>query len=188
VAVSVREWTHDKRDMESFLKMIESFCEVVLNKGFDIEFVSTCQGVRGYRDDSQVAAVVRDRIMEKYPDMIGRITVDSSYHTYYELVDLLNTKYCFTVGTRLHMCILSLINGTPAFNVSYEVKGVECYKYLGLEKYSVDFNEPFVTAQEKFESFLENYKSIRGSLLDRLLPIHEESKVSLNTFLKEVDV
>src|SRR5688572_4185947 len=100
VAVSVREWTYDKRDMEFFLKMMESFCEIVLNNGFDIEFISTCQGIRGYRDDAQVAAVIRDRLVKKYHNMTDRITVDSAYHTYFELVDLLNTKYCFTIGTR----------------------------------------------------------------------------------------
>jgi colanic acid/amylovoran biosynthesis protein len=187
VAVSVREWSHDQRDMESFLKMIELFCEAVLNRGFDIEFISTCQGVSGYRDDAQVAAVIKDRLLERYPEMTGRMTVDSSYHTYFELVELLNTRYCFTIGTRLHMCILSLINGTPAFNISYEVKGLACYQYLGLEKYSVDFNEPAAAAIEKFEHFLENFMTLRSTLLDRLLPIHEESIISLDTFLREID-
>ena len=186
VAVSVREWKHDNRDMQGFFKMMLSFCEVVLKKGFNIEFISTCQGVENYRDDSKVADIIKDLILAKYPSYTERITVDATYHTYYELIELLNTKYCFTIGTRLHMCILSLINGTPAFNISYEVKGIECYKYLGLEKYSVDFNESNETALEKFNSFTENFTNIQKTLYERMVPIHKESITTLEMFLKEI--
>ncbi len=188
VAVSVREWKFDNRDMNDFYKMIQSFCYVVLAKGYSIEFISTCQGVENYRDDSLVASVIKDRIIAEHPSFKEKITVNSKYHTYHELIELLNTKYAFTIGTRLHMCILSLINGTPAFNISYEIKGIECYKYLMLENYSADFNESQEIALTKFNDFIENYRSIQASLLDKILPIHEESKESLKMFLKEMGI
>lgn len=188
VAVSVREWKFDNRSMKGFCEMIQSFCEIVLQQGYHIEFISTCQGVENYRDDSHVAYIIRDLIVQEQPSYAEIITVDSKYHTYYELTELLNTKYAFTIGTRLHMCILSLINGTPAFNISYEVKGIECYKYLGLENYSADFNESNVAALKKFNDFIENYKAIQATLVEKILPIHNESKGALNMFLKEMKI
>lgn len=186
VAVSVREWKFDNRDMNDFYKMIQSFCNVVLAKGFNIEFISTCQGVENYRDDSQVASVIKELLTAENPSYSDKISVNSTYNTYHELTELLNTKYAFTIGTRLHMCILSLINGTPAFNISYEVKGIECYKYLGLENYSADFNEPLENAILKFNDFVENHKAIQATLLDRISHVHSESKESLKMFLKEM--
>jgi colanic acid/amylovoran biosynthesis protein len=188
VAVSVREWSHDNRDMQEFCSMIKGFCETVLSKGFNIEFISTCQGVPKYRDDSKVAFIIKELILKDHPDFKDRITVDPTYHTYYELMQLLNTKYCFTIGTRLHMCILSLVNGTPAFNISYEVKGKECYKYLGLAQYSVDFNESHESALQKFNNFVDNYKDVQATLLDKILPVHEECKLSLDRFLGEMKI
>lgn len=186
VAVSVREWKFDNRNMHSFHRMIQSFCEAVLINGFDIEFISTCQGVPGYRDDSAVAKAIRDLLVHNNPSIADRVRVNSAYHTYFELTDMLNTKYAFTIGTRLHMCILSLINGVPAYNISYEVKGIECYTYLGLENYSSDFNEPEDIALKKFTNFVETHKNIQASLLEKILPVHKESKETLAMFLKEM--
>lgn len=188
VAVSVREWKFENRDMGSFAKMVQSFCAVVLEKGFNIEFISTCQGVEGYRDDSKIAAIIKDLIVKENPNYLDKIKVNSDYHTYHELEELLNTKYAFTIGTRLHMCILSLVNGTPAFNISYEVKGIECYKYLGLADYSADFNESAASALTKFNNFITNYKSIQSSLQDRLTPVHRECKETLGKFLRELGI
>jgi polysaccharide pyruvyl transferase WcaK-like protein len=123
VAISVREWIHDNRDMDEFYQLIESLSEIVLSRGFDIEFISTCQGIETYKDDSRVAREIRNRIIKKNAEYTNRIMVNVEYNTYFQLVEKLNTKYAFTIGTRLHMCILSLVNGIPAFNISYEVKG-----------------------------------------------------------------
>ncbi|MFO5361513.1 polysaccharide pyruvyl transferase family protein, partial [Salmonella enterica subsp. enterica serovar Stanley] len=49
-------------------------------------------------------------------------------------------QYDFIIGTRLHMCLLAWINNVPAFNISYEEKGRESYRYLGLDAYTIDFN------------------------------------------------
>ena len=188
VAVSVREWKFDNRDMQNYSDMIQSFCETVLKHGYRIEFISTCQGVEGYRDDLKVAVLIRDVLIKKAPQFAEHITVNTRYNTYYELIDRLNTQYAFTIGTRLHMCILSLINGTPAFNISYEVKGIECYKYLGMANFSADFNESMSSATEKFNAFMVNHKEIQSSLLERITPVHTEVKKDLEVFLKEMGI
>jgi len=188
VAVSVREWKYDNRDMQNFSEIIQTLCKRILEEGFNIEFISTCQGVDGYRDDSITATAIRNQLINTKPMYAEQISVNTAYHTYHELIERLNSRYTFTIGTRLHMCILSLINGTPAFNISYEVKGIECYKYLGLENYSVDFNEPVSQAIEKFNGFLANYKVIQSGLVDRLMPVHQESNESLTQFINEIEI
>lgn len=188
VAVSVREWQYDNRNMKGFMDMIREFCEILLVRGYSIEFISTCQGIKNYRDDSTVAYAIRDALVKATPDFSQHVSVNSTYHTYYELSELLNTRYACVVGTRLHMCLLSLINGVPSFNISYEVKGRECYKYLGLENYSVDFNEPLVEALKKFNDFIENHRNIQVTLPDKLLSVHNESKIMLDLFLQKMGI
>lgn len=188
VGVSVRSWKHDNRSMDQFNLLIQSFCEQVLENGFDLEFISTCQGVEGYVDDSIAASIIMENIIKNNPAYTKRIKVDSSYKTYFELVDILNSKYCFVIGTRLHMCILSLINGTLAFNISYEVKGKECYNYLNLQNYSVDFNEPIEQAMVKFGLFMSNYKLLEESIHDNILSVYKESHEYLDVFLSEMQM
>jgi polysaccharide pyruvyl transferase WcaK-like protein len=183
VAVSVRAWEFDDRNMDKYITMIEQLCILACDRGFDIEFISTCQGVKGYRDDSKVALMIQQRIVIDRPELEKRIRVNAKYHTYHELSDRLNTRYVFVIGTRLHMCILSLLNGVPAFNISYEVKGRECYNYLQLEKYSIDFNEPTNLAVNKFSVFVDSYPKIRAGLMVQLREVHDACVESLNRFL-----
>jgi len=186
VAISVRSWKHDNRNMNLYYEMIQAISEKVLESGFDVEFISTCQGVENYVDDSITASIIRELIIKKNDNYQNRVNVDSQFYTFFELMDLLNSRYTFVVGTRLHMCILSLINGTPAFNISYEIKGKYCYEYLGYQDYSVDFNETTEKVSTKFDSFLNNFNKIKDSLYETILPVHEESIESLNIFLEKL--
>ncbi len=188
VAVSVRSWKHDSRNMEQYYALIQKLCEKLLDKGFDIEFISTCQGIKDYVDDSKTASLISDAILQKNGDYAGRINIVTSFHTYFKLTDLLNSRYCFVVGTRLHMCILSLINGIPAFNISYEIKGKECYEYLNLSDYSVDFNEPAPEALRKFDLFLTNQVSLKKSIYKDMLSVHNECQDDLDLFIKQMDM
>jgi polysaccharide pyruvyl transferase WcaK-like protein len=60
VAVSVRSWKHDSRNMEQYYALIQKLCKKLLDKGFDIEFISTCQGIKDYVDDSKTASLICD--------------------------------------------------------------------------------------------------------------------------------
>lgn len=184
VAVSVRQWGFDDRNMNLYQELVSSFCRISLEQGLDIEFISTCQGVPKYRDDSKEAEIILNILLNENPNWYNRITVNKEYHTYYDLTDQLNSKYIFTIGTRLHMCILSMINGIPAFNISYERKGAECYKYLGIDACSVDFNEPIDEGIKKFRNFIGSLDRINQHVKDQVRIAHEESKESLNKFLE----
>lgn len=186
VGVSVRSWKHDNRSNRHFYDLIKSFCKKIIDQGLDIEFISTCQGVAGYVDDSEVALDIKNELVEENQLFEKRISVDTSYHTYFELIEILNTKYRFVIGTRLHMCILSLINGAPAFNISYEIKGKECYDYLGLSNYSVDFNAPIEQSIGRLVDFIANEAALRNDMHDKIIEAHEESHADLGRFLSEM--
>ncbi|QBZ98023.1 polysaccharide pyruvyl transferase family protein [Flavobacterium sangjuense] len=188
VAISVRSWKHDNRNMNLYYEMMQAISERVLENGFDVEFISTCQGVENYVDDSKTASIIKELIIKKNESYQNRVNVDSQFYSYFELVDILNSRYTFVVGTRLHMCILSLINGTPAFNISYEIKGKYCYEYLGYQDYSVDFNETMEEVSRKFDFFLNNVNDLKNSVYETVLPVHEESIESLNVFLEKMEM
>lgn len=183
VAVSVRRWEFDQRDMMQYYELIKALCRLVLKAGFDIEFISTCQGVKKYRDDSKEASRIAQQLLDESRDWSARIAVNNQYHPYQVFMDKLNTEYAFTIGTRLHMCILSMLNGIPAFNISYEVKGKECYQYLHLENATIDFNEPMETALAKFEFFLSQRDAIKNHMWEQVQIVHKESHQALDEFL-----
>ena len=84
------------------------------------------------------------------------------------------------------MCIISMLQGVPAFNISYEIKGYECYKYMGMEEYSADFNEQPDIATKKLELFLQHLESISTTMSNRLKEIHAESLASSELFVSKL--
>ena len=135
VLVSVRDWQHDGRDAARFTALVHRLMEAIIARGFDIEFVSTCQGIDGYVDDSKVAGA----ILDSFTGDRGRISVCRERLSIEQLEQRIDAAR-FVLGTRLHMCLLAMMAGIPAFNISYEAKGIECYRYMGMADYSVDYN------------------------------------------------
>lgn len=154
VAISVREWTKDGDSIDSFKEKIIQIVEILIGRGYDITFLSTCQGTDRYIDDSQIAKEIVNLMRQRKLNTC-QVKIDANDYT----LDVLREKlmnYEFIVGTRLHMCILGWLSGVPAFNISYEEKGIECYKYLGIEKYSVNYNRNDIDLSERMEDFLDN--------------------------------
>ena len=94
----------------------------------------------------------------------------------------------FVVGTRLHMCILTIMSGIPAFNISYEVKVKECYKILNLNEYSVDYNDDINDSLEKLQQFINKNDELKEVYENKALEMNEEAnnhlKYMLDTILK----
>lgn len=178
VAISLRGWSKEGRNKGDYFTLINSLVESLLSKGYKIDFLSTCQGIEGYVDDSIEAKQFLKEY--KYEGNIN-ITVIDKYFTLDELQDQIK-NYKFIFGTRLHMCILALINGVPAFNISYEEKGKECYKYLQIEKFSVDYNETNIN--ENIESFLNLKFSEKERIFNRVKEVSDEQNVIFGS-LKE---
>ena len=184
VGISVREWHYDARDVSSYINMLTRLVEAVLEKGYKVEFISTCQGIKGYKDDSIMAARIRQNLAERWLD--NDVSLDQGYYKIDALREKL-THYQYVIGTRLHMCILSWLSDTPAFNISYEAKGLECYKYLGIPEYSIDYNNDPQEAVLKLADFLAGIEGRREEVRTEIQKVHEEVNGDLGQFLNELD-
>ena len=171
VAISVRGWKHDNRNKEKYINLIIQATQLCINNGYKVEFLSTCQGISGYVDDSIIAKEIVNKLNQEY---IDHVTVNDGVYSVYELRQYLTT-FSFTIGTRLHMCILSMLSSTPALNISYEVKGIECYRHLGLEKYSLDYNADLEEVKNKLNNFIEELSYIECLLPELMQKMNKEA-------------
>lgn len=183
VAISVREWKHDSREQTIYIHLIQSMIEELVRNNYNIVFLSTCQGDPNYVNDSIMAEKIYSQLSL---DLKGKVEIDSNYYTLEELKNELK-KYDFVIGTRLHMCILSWLEGVPAFNISYEEKGRECYDYLSMSNYSVDYNEnsDIKGILYFFLTMSELEKKIHFEKIDE---VHKVMKRELSTVLKKANV
>lgn len=171
VAISVREWNQKPHEMNYYKDNIKDIVNSLIARGYQVTFLSTCQGEREYTDDSEIAKKIVSELLLDGTD-ISDVMVDDSYYTFDQLTSRL-TDFDFVVGTRLHMCILSWINGIPAFNISYEEKGKECFKYLGIENYSISYGVRDTEVGTKIANFIED-KNFH-IVFDKVDAIHLES-------------
>lgn len=181
VLFSVREWRYENRSQDAYLSIIKSLVREVVARGYTVEFVSTCQGIDGYVDDSNLAK----RIAEGLASENINVKVNRAFLSLSDLKKVIGSS-CFVVGTRLHMCLLGITSGIPAFNISYEEKGTECYKTLQMSAYSIDYNESLMSASTKFIRFLDDIHCLRERIP---LVVNERKKIAhecLDTFLYDV--
>lgn len=178
VLVSVREWRQQGRDPAQFEELVRKLVAKVASRGFQIEFVSTCQGIDGYIDDSRMA----DRIVDSLGKEFDAVTVCRDRLAIEELEQRIAAAK-FVIGTRLHMCLLAILAGVPAFNISYETKGLECYRYMGLERYSVDYNANPDLGAERLTDFMDHLGEIRPEICRRTAALHAAANAKLNQFL-----
>lgn len=182
VAVSVREWSYDERSKEKYIALIKALVEKCIENGKKVEFLSTCQGLHKYVDDSLMAQEIVKSLDVKYQN---HVTVDTSYHNLYDLREKIK-KYDFVIGTRLHMCILTMLSGIPAMNISYEVKGKECFHMLGFEKYSIDYNSDVNTGLEALQDFMDNIKHLRLEYRKKIVEMNKEANKYFDFMITEV--
>lgn len=174
VAISVREWKFDDRSEIIYFKLIEKIVRYFYNQGYEITFLSTCQGDPTYKDDSLIAKKIYNELDQQVQ---RKVKVDDKFYNLDDLRKRL-TDFDFVVGTRLHMCILSWLSGTPALNISYEEKGKESYKYLNIEKYSIDYNH-IGDIDSILKTFINEANFIK--VFERIQEIQIESE---NNFIK----
>ena len=133
VAVSVRRWPHFRtRDMAQGMEAYRDAIAVAVTRlveerGAEVVFLSTCQGVPEYRmNDARVAREIFDALPSTVRD---RVRVDDAFHAPDDLVNRI-ADFDFVVSTRMHMAILSLIAGTPVVPIAYEFKTKELFRRL----------------------------------------------------------
>lgn len=182
VAISVREWKHDGRNKQNYIDLIKAMTYKCIDNGYKVEFVSTCQGISNYVDDSKIAKEILMSCGEKYRTSI---TVNDQYMSLFELREYIQ-KFDFVIGTRLHMCILSCLSAVPAFNISYEVKGRECYKILRLEDFSIDYNDNKDNSLEKLQMFINQNKSLKKIFDEKAKEMHNLASQSFNYMVNNI--
>jgi polysaccharide pyruvyl transferase WcaK-like protein len=182
IAISVRKWEDDNRSVDAFKKMIAAMTGLAIDQGYEVDFLSTCQGLSFYKNDAVVAAEIKAELEEVYQ---AKVNVLADYYNFHQFYDLLG-NYELVIGTRLHMCITALTRGIPALNISYEVKGKECYNYLDLAEYSIDYNEPIENAISAFQAFLSNQEKIREHLKSKIPETAAQVESDFKIFESEI--
>jgi colanic acid/amylovoran biosynthesis protein len=140
VGVSVRNWNYVKGGQDGMRRYIDAVRRIVVSlveQGKQVTFVSTCQGVPEYaHDDSKTAEVI---VSELAPSIRDKVTIDASFHTPDELMDLVK-GFDFVVATRMHMMIMSLCVGTPVLPIAYEFKTKELAGRIGISDVLMDID------------------------------------------------
>lgn len=181
VAVSVRSWSADGRNSDWYSQLVEVLVRKCMEQGYEIEFISTCQG-EGH-SDHLVAQEIKKRFSIEEQK---QIRMDKNTYPLNVLREKLR-DYEFIIGTRLHMCILGMLSGTPAFNISYEEKGKECFRYLEMEQYSIDYNEEIGYAEIAFTNFMKNLGKIQEELPVKIRKAHQEAVACFLLWKKKME-
>lgn len=178
VAISVRRWSHDARSADQFKQLILSLAREVHEAGRKVHFLSTCQGVPGYVDDSALAAEFAEELAQEGI----AATVDREFHRMQDLREQLRS-FDYVIGTRLHFCILALMSGTPALNISYERKGKECYDYLGMLEFSIDYNAPVEIGNAAHQALVDQLDGVRQRVVSAVDRQHRQAHTYLDQAL-----
>jgi colanic acid/amylovoran biosynthesis protein len=176
VAMSYRTWPPSHSgEREHVLAKATALTTWLLirSPSLTIDFVSTCQGIPDYVDDSTLA----DLILSRLPPLLRmRCTVERNHLTAFQFLERL-AKYDLYIGMRLHGAVLALLSGTPAIAIGYESKTREVFNSIGLGDLVADYrlsaNDWIRVVSSGLDRFTELSQSIpsaveRGRVLTSL--------------------
>ncbi len=149
IAVSVRAWRFaatmraagrpeaaDEQADERYRRAIADAVRGFARSGAEVVFISTCQGLPEFSDDSRVA----QRIVDEHLAGEANVRVDRAFRTPTQLIDAL-AAFDVAIATRMHFAILALAAGTPVVAIAYEFKSRELLRGMGREDLVVDYND-----------------------------------------------
>jgi colanic acid/amylovoran biosynthesis protein len=188
VAISVCDWRHfetmDRRAgrariLATFRALTEHLAESINAR---ITFVSTCQGIPEYRDDSEYALQVVEGISDRAR---GSVTVDRDFRRPEALCELLGA-HDLAIGMRMHMAILALVAGTPALPIVCEFKSAEAFRGLDVARFARHVEEVDEgSVLELVDSFIASLDEIARSVPDQVAS-ERDSVVRSAELVKEV--
>lgn len=189
IGLSVRAWKFPAqpgraRQMNAAYQQVMSrLCEhLIARRSARLTFISTCQGVPGYQDDSKVAQTVVSAVR---PELREAINVNTEFHTPRALRELL-ARFDAYIGTRMHSIILASLSYVPAVGIAYERKTVELFRELGLSDYVLSIEEPVAEKYiEVVDKLLDSRMEVRHVLKQRVLLLMERAHESA-ALLKEL--
>lgn len=152
IAINFRAWKYDNASKDNLQKAIK-MCDKLITDGYKLTFLSTCQGVSGYVDDSKFAK----KIVENLPDDKKKhcVILEDKF-SLNQLIQKLNTLDGY-IGMRLHGAILSLLAGIPALNIAYEDKTIGIFSTLEIEDYCFWYKDDYSIWEAKVTTFINNY-------------------------------
>ena len=167
IGLSFRQWPlGDKRALQGTIAKAQRFCRYLLeDESRRILFLSTCQGIPGYVDDSRVALEIKQQLPA---DLRSRCEVDRSRYRPEELIRALGQCDAY-IGMRLHACVLAMLAGVPAMGLGYEDKTWQIFRQMGFESYQTRFDsdvESWVGHAEKFFAHTDEVVERLPSALD----------------------
>ena len=175
IALAFRSWQNDE---ENIIQLAKKICIFLLKSpAIKITFLSTCQGIPKYKDDSLIAQTIINQLPEP---LQKRCCIDQ---TKYSVPDLIKeySKYDAYIGMRLHGAILAMLGGTPAFNIGYEDKTEGIYSFLGLSKQHIFYSESEIKIKERILLFIENLSNLGNEFLASKIA-HASEMVEKNIF------
>ncbi len=139
-------------------------------------FISTCQGIAGYVDDSELAL----QIVGGLPaELKSRCHVDRARHAPREFMKRLHGCDGF-IGMRLHGCIQAMLAGTPAMGLGYEHKTEEIFRQLGFGDFQVRFDTKIEDWLGCTENFFARLPEIRRELPAALQRVCRQAELNLD--------
>jgi colanic acid/amylovoran biosynthesis protein len=167
IGLCLRRWP--LRDIWGTRRMRDKgieFCSWLMrDPSIELVFVSTCQGVPGYIDDSRIALEI---VAALPPSLRSRCIVARERRAPEALIRFFHgLDAC--ISMRMHGCILAMLAGTPAMALDYELKSIGMYEMMGLENYHVDFRADVARWKLTAERFLTEINAIRLGLHDRVV-------------------
>jgi polysaccharide pyruvyl transferase WcaK-like protein len=161
-----RRWPlHDASNARQIRDKAAALCRWLLKEpSLELVFVSTCQGIRGYVDDSQMSTEIVASLPAPLKD---RCTVDRVHRSPGEMIRLLGS-FDACICMRMHACILAMLGGTPAMAFDYEQKSVGVYEMMGLNEYHLDFRLGLDFWISGVERLLSDLGGIHNTLRQRI--------------------
>jgi colanic acid/amylovoran biosynthesis protein len=165
-ALCFRRWPYgDRERFTETVKKARHLVEHLRAQGVEeFLFVSTCQGIPGYVDDSDLAV----RIVEGLPSPLRDRCVVNREHQHPEQMIRLLSGCDVMFSMRLHGCLLAMLGGTPAMGLAYESKTPEIFRQLGLKKYQLPFTSYATRWCECASGLFEDLDAVRVALPDAL--------------------
>jgi polysaccharide pyruvyl transferase WcaK-like protein len=162
IGVCFRAWPLNNANAEQeIIVKAEQLCRFLLDDGNrELIFLSTCQGVPGYVDDSALATQIVSRLPR---EIQSRCRINRARLSSRALIEAFGECDAF-IGMRLHGCILSMLGGTPAMGLGYETKTREIFGQLGLDAFQIPFESEVNTWLSCARRFLDSAGEIREKL------------------------
>ena len=162
IALSFRQWSHGGVSTDEIVRKAAELCRHLLQASADVElvFLSTCQGIPEYVDDSRVARAVVNALPE---GLRARCRIDGQRYAPERLIQLYAQMDAY-IGMRLHGAILAMLGGTPGMAIAYEEKTPGIFWSLGLEAFQVDHRDTERQWIACADGFIRRIDEIHGKL------------------------